>query len=86
MTGIAAQVSLYPLRTERLGPVIDRAIAAFERHGLVVQPGAMSTVIAGDGDAVFAALRDAFDAATADGEAVMVVTISNGCPVPLPES
>ncbi len=84
MDTVAAQVSLYPLRRERLGPVIDDAVAVFRQVGLLVTEGPMSTIIAGDLDAVFAALREAFARAAAHGEAVMVITVSNGCPVPAP--
>jgi uncharacterized protein YqgV (UPF0045/DUF77 family) len=82
MATIAAQVSLYPLRREQLGPAITEAIAAFRRHEVTVWEGPMSTVIAGEPDSVWDALRAAFTGATARGEAVMVVTVSNGCPVP----
>jgi uncharacterized protein YqgV (UPF0045/DUF77 family) len=86
MTPVSAQVSLYPLRREQLSPAISSAVATFREHGLDVWEGAMSTVIAGDLDAVCGALRDAFATAAATGEAVMVVTLSNGCPVPAPPS
>ena len=82
MTTIAAQVSLYPLRQEQLGPAITEAIAACRRQDVMVWEGAMSTVIAGEPGPVWAALREAFTGATARGEVVMVVTLSNGCPVP----
>ena len=72
---------MYPLRQANLSPAIDKAVAVFRESGLEVTPGPMSTIIAGDDVAVFAALRDAFRA-TAEGEVVMVVTISNACPVP----
>ena len=78
---VAAQVSLYPLRQANLSPAIDKAVAVFRRSGLKVTPGPMSTMIAGGDEAVFAALRDAFRA-TAENEVVMVVTLSNACPVP----
>lgn len=84
MTYISAQVSLYPLRQQRLGPAIEEAVATFRRHELEVWEGAMSSVVAGELDAVFAALRDAFAGAAASGEVVMVLTVSNGCPVPGP--
>jgi uncharacterized protein YqgV (UPF0045/DUF77 family) len=84
MTTIAAQVSLYPLGQDQLGPAITAAIAAFRRHQVTVWEGAMSTVIAGEPDPIWAALREAFAGATARGEAVMVVTLSNGCPLPAP--
>jgi uncharacterized protein YqgV (UPF0045/DUF77 family) len=82
MVAVTAQVSLYPLRQEHLGPAIAAAIARFKEHGLAVWEGAMSTVVAGELDAVCAGLQDAFATATADGEAVLVATLSNGCPVP----
>jgi uncharacterized protein YqgV (UPF0045/DUF77 family) len=83
MMGVAAQVSLYPLRSARLSPAIGRALATFREHGLDLQAGTMSTIVSGDDEAVFAALRQAFAAAAADGqEVVMVVTISNACPMP----
>ena len=48
MVGIAVQVSLYPLRQETLSPAIDEALQVFRAHDLDVDPGAMSTMIAGD--------------------------------------
>ncbi|MCS6940376.1 MAG: YkoF family thiamine/hydroxymethylpyrimidine-binding protein [Roseiflexaceae bacterium] len=78
--GLTAQVSLYPLRQEHLSPAIDAALALWRERGLDVQPGAMSTLIAGDEETVWEALRAAFAAAAASGETVMVVTVSNACP------
>jgi len=78
---VAAQVSLYPLRRAHLSPTIDKALAVFQERGLEVTPGPMSTMIAGDEEAVFGALKDAFLAASGE-ELVMVVTVSNACPVP----
>lgn len=78
----SAQVSLYPLRQPRLSPAIDAALDVFRRHGLEVTPGPMSSVVSGDDDALFAALKEAFLQASAQGEVVMVVTLSNACPVP----
>jgi uncharacterized protein YqgV (UPF0045/DUF77 family) len=80
--GITAQVSLYPLRQASLSPAIDEALQIFRGHGLGVEPGAMSTLIAGDDAAIFAALQEAFRCAAEQGQVVMVVTLSNACPVP----
>jgi uncharacterized protein YqgV (UPF0045/DUF77 family) len=84
MIGIAAQVSIYPLRQPSLAPMIDTALQVFQDHGLDVQPGAMSSLVTGDDKALFAGLREAFARATEQGEVVMVVTVSNACPVPIP--
>ncbi len=79
---VSAQVSLYPLGNLDIGPPIEAAIAGFRRHPVTVWEGPMSTVLAGELDSVLAAVRDAFVAAAETGEAVMVVTLSNGCPLP----
>jgi uncharacterized protein YqgV (UPF0045/DUF77 family) len=83
---ISAQVSLYPLRPEHLDAVIESAIEQWRTRRLDVYPGAMSTIIAGDEEEVWAALRDAFTAAAVQCETVMVVTLSNTCPVPAKEA
>jgi tRNA-Thr(GGU) m(6)t(6)A37 methyltransferase TsaA len=82
VVGIAAQVSLYPLRQEALSPAIDEALQIFREHGLDVESGAMSTMIIGDDTAVFAALQEAFRRVAGQGHVVMVVTFSNACPIP----
>jgi hypothetical protein len=44
----------------------------------------MSTVISGEDEILFAALREVFLQTAAQGQLVMVVTFSNACPVPEP--
>lgn len=78
---ISAQVSLYPLRQERLAPAIDAVLGAFRREGVTVEGGAMSTLLTGESPLVFAALHEGFERAAAMGDVVMVVTVSNACPV-----
>jgi len=82
MVGISAQVSLYPLRQEAVGPAIDKALRIFHDYGLDVTPGPMSTLVSGDDETIFAALQEAFRIAASDGEIVMVATFSNACPLP----
>ncbi len=81
MIGIAAQVSLYPLRQESLSPTIQEALRIFREYGLHVEPSAMNSLVTGDDAAVFAALHEAFRRAAEQGEVVMVTTLSNACPV-----
>lgn len=85
MSDIAVQVSLYPLGQADLAPAIEEIWRALAAHGLPYQVGALSTVTAGDDGAVFAALREGFAQATARGPVVMVVTLTNACPAPLPQ-
>ncbi len=83
---ITAQVSVYPLGQRNINPPIEQAIEMLRAAGLVVESGAMSTVLAGEADGVFAALRDVFGAMAEQGAVVMTVTFSNACPVPTPHS
>ncbi len=80
MDVVSAQVSLYPLRTQHLGPAIDAFAGELRAAGLHVEPGPMSTLVVGEASLLFAALERAFAAACARGEVVMQVTISNACP------
>ena len=80
MTNISAQISLYPLRQEHLSPAIDEVLEELRRCGVEVNPGAMSTLIAGESERVFLALQAAFHKASLRGQAVMVITLSNACP------
>ena len=78
---VAAQVSLYPLRQPELSSVIECALTVFREHGLKVTPGSMSTVVSGDYDRMFDALKQAFRQAAEQGETVMIISLSNACPV-----
>lgn len=78
---ISAQVAIYPLRQQHLGPAIRAVTDAFTKRGLTSEVGPMSTTVTGDADHVFAALRDGFVTATATGEVVMTLAVSNACPV-----
>ena len=82
MSMVMAQVSLYPLRQSSLGPPIGEAVRVLRQHGLTVRIGEMSTLVWGEEQALFAALRDAFHQASEHGDTVMAVTLSNACPLP----
>lgn len=79
---ISAQVSLYPLGQEDLSPFINEVVHIFRQQHLQVIPGAMSTLIYGDSDSVFTALQSAFGRVAGRGHMVMVLTVSNACPMP----
>jgi hypothetical protein len=77
---IGLQFSLYPLRQAHLRPPIEAALQAASDAGLKVTVGRLSSFASGSEEAVFVALRAAFDAARAQGPTVMVVTLSSGLP------
>lgn len=81
--GVSVQVSFYALGEADLTGAIDRFITALRRHGLTCEVGSMSTVIWGDLDAIFVALRDAYEQASSGNATVMTLTVSNACPIPL---
>ena len=77
---VGLQFSLYPLRQEHVRPAIGAAVRAAAAEGVDVTVGRLSTFAPGDEDAVFSAVRAAFDAAKSFGPTVMVVTLSSGLP------
>ena len=81
MLALSAQISVYPLGQTELAPTIDAAIGALRGYPLELDTGPMSTIATGDDEWLFLALRDAMRAAATQGGAVMVVTISNACPI-----
>jgi len=76
---VTAQVSVYPLGQESFIPPIDEAIAALHGPGLETRVGPLSTLVSGDEEAVFAALRRALAVTAARGATVMVATLTNYC-------
>ncbi|MBT9252307.1 MAG: Ykof family thiamine-binding protein [Brockia lithotrophica] len=80
---ISAQLQLYPLAEEDYGTVIWKAIdrlRAYEDQGLRVEVGPMSTLIAGEADLVWRAVRELFTFAAEGRRIVLVTTMSNVCP------
>ena len=81
MTIASAQISVYPLRQDRLGPAIEAVRSALVAHRLNPDLGPMSTIVVGEDAAIFAALAEAFAKAAEAGQVVMTFTVSNACPV-----
>lgn len=77
---VQAEVSLYPLRTLSLSEAIDAFLDRLRRPGLLVEVTPMSTRVEGESGELFQALREAFDAVVAGGDAVLTLTVSNACP------
>jgi uncharacterized protein YqgV (UPF0045/DUF77 family) len=77
---ISAQISLYPLKQQRLSPAIEEAWRILEENGLDLQKGGMSTVVSGPAERIFAAIQEVFVHAAEKGALSIVVTYSNACP------
>ena len=77
---VDAQISLYPLRQEHLGPGIRAITETLSASGLAPEIGRMSTHVRAPVDVLFEALKKAFSEASETGDVVMSVTFSNACP------
>jgi len=78
---IQAEVSLYPLKKDKIGAIINGFIDDLREQNLEVTPGPMSTRISGDCAKVFAALAESFAGAARQGQTVLIAKVSNACPL-----
>lgn len=79
-TEMGLQFSIYPLRQSDIDTPIRAAIKAAADAGVEPRVGRLSTFASGEEDAVFRALRAAFDAASSCGPTVMIATLTSGTP------
>jgi uncharacterized protein YqgV (UPF0045/DUF77 family) len=84
MIPISAQVSLYPLGREDFIEPIDAFIEVVAESGLDHEVHSMSTVVTGDDEEVYRVIQAAFAHATTYGQVVMVLTVTNACPITPP--
>lgn len=77
-----AQVSVYGVGDGNLNAAVEATINVVRSSGLPYTVGRTHTLIDADDDTVlFHTLRALYQAATAEGEVVVVATISNACPL-----
>jgi uncharacterized protein YqgV (UPF0045/DUF77 family) len=74
---VQAEISLYPLGEKELAAPIFTFVRRLEREGLRIEPGAMSTLVAGESELVFAALREAYAETCRTGRRVLIVKLLN---------
>jgi len=77
---VQAEVSLYPLRTQDVGGVVEGFIRRLRDQGIDLIIGPMSTRISGESKQVFDALRDGFAQVAEEHQVVLTVKASNACP------
>jgi uncharacterized protein YqgV (UPF0045/DUF77 family) len=78
---ISAQISLYPLKQPSISPAIEEAWKILEEGKLDLKKGQMSSVVSGEAEEVFRAIKEVFLKSAEFGPGSMVVTYSNACPV-----
>lgn len=72
---VQAEVSLYALGEEDLAPCIDSFVRRLERPGLRIEVGPLSSLLTGESDLVFEALREAFQEVCRTGSRVLVAKL-----------
>jgi uncharacterized protein YqgV (UPF0045/DUF77 family) len=82
MQQISVQIAVYPLGTNDLMPGIGAFLQVLRRHGVEYEFGPMSTVVRGEQDKVWDALKEGWAAAAAENGTIMTMTVSNACPMP----
>jgi len=83
---VSVQFSIYPLREAHLSPAINEAVSILKSFGLPVMAGSMSSVTYGDTEIVFKAFQKVYDEVALNSHVVLIMTLSNACPVPVKES
>jgi uncharacterized protein YqgV (UPF0045/DUF77 family) len=78
---ISAQISLYPLKQPSLSPAIEEAWKILKERKLDLERGPMSSMVNGEAEEVFQAIKEVFLKSVELGPVSMVVTYSNACPI-----
>lgn len=74
---IQAELSLYPLRTDRLDDVVEHFFKGLPNQGISISPGDMSTRLIGESEDIFRAVARGFLKAGESDEVVLVAKFSN---------
>ena len=80
---VSVQFSVYPLRDMHLSPAIEKAVKILRDFKLPINMGSMSSVTYGNSERVFKAFQKIYDELAGDAHIVIMMTISNACPVPM---
>lgn len=80
---VSVQFSIYPLRDMHLSPAIEKAAKILRDLKLPIDAGSMSSITYGNSEIVFKAFQEIYDALAADYHIVIMMTLSNACPVPM---
>lgn len=76
---VEAEVSLYPLAQRDLEPPVHAFLEALRRHKCDVTVGDMSSLVKGETQDVFDALRLGYERAAEHGGCVLVIKACNAC-------
>lgn len=79
---ISCQVSLYPLGNPEYQKVVLEALKNLNTGDMQVDVNPMSTILKGDDEEVWKAVRHLYETGRKSGDVVMVVTLSSRCGAP----
>ena len=82
MSTISAQISVYGLGGTDTSAAIRAFLGVLQERGVRYESSTMSTIVWGDQEAIWQALRQGYETASNLGPTVMQVTVSNACPLP----
>jgi uncharacterized protein YqgV (UPF0045/DUF77 family) len=78
---VEADVSLYPLAEEHLQHPVHDFVELIEKHGCSVENGPMSSIVKGESEQLFEALRKGYEQAALKSGCVLIIKICNVCPL-----
>lgn len=73
---VAAEISLHPLRQDKLSPAIDALLKALKAGGLEFDQGPVATMVRGDHTQLFPALQKGLEEAAKHGDTSLSATIT----------
>jgi uncharacterized protein YqgV (UPF0045/DUF77 family) len=78
---VSVELSIYPLKEKHTSPFLEDAFAIFRSHELAIVRGSMSSIVTGESEKIFQALREIYDKISSNSQVVIVAKFSNACPV-----
>jgi len=78
---LEADVSLYPLAEEHLQHPVHDFVELIEKHGCSVENGPMSSIVKGESEQLFEALRQGYEQAALKSGCLLIIKICNVCPL-----
>ncbi|MCR4430317.1 MAG: Ykof family thiamine-binding protein [Tepidanaerobacteraceae bacterium] len=76
---MSCQVSLYPLGTKDYEKIVLEAVKNLPEEGVEVDLNPMSTLLRGEDEKVWEAVKSLYKTGKNFGDLVMVITLSNRC-------
>ncbi|MFO7944546.1 MAG: tRNA (N6-threonylcarbamoyladenosine(37)-N6)-methyltransferase TrmO [Anaerolineales bacterium] len=77
MRHISAQVIMGPLKEKVTPPGFEKALEIFHQHGLDIQSSLQRIRIAGEGESIFAAIKEVFQSTPKEPGSLITATISH---------